>query len=226
VARYGFFDPDASLTAAVEEAAAPRELPHELKKALENGLGGRIFRWLLRKLKARHVRNALSEAQDLFQQFCVRVYVWVGRNGPSVAAPWFWRVARNLFLNHVQRELVEKRDPEQSIDWDAGDTEWLQRRLDGSTAVSRIDPWTEARLGPVVLRCIAQLPRRQQEFLYLDLVERLSGADLDTALNLHPKSRAALKAKVARNLRDKIRAELERVPEPLRRLHAKTRPES
>ena len=215
MAGYGFFDPDASLRATVEEAAAPRKLPDHLREALET-LGGRIFRWLQRQLRARNVRNAHSEAQDLFQQVCARVFAWIRRKGAGVGVPWFWTVAKNVYANHLQRELVKKRDPEQSLDWDADETAWLLGRLDGSGEIESLDYWTEARIDDLVQRCIARLPERQRQFMVLDLVIRMPAPEIGTALGLKPKLRAALKAKALRSLRDEIRRELEKGPEPRR----------
>ena len=62
-------------------------------------LGEKIFRWMLAQLRGARLGDAHAEAEDLFQNYCLRVLGSVRRVDGQLTEGWFWAVARTCFLN-------------------------------------------------------------------------------------------------------------------------------
>lgn len=182
------------LKKTVEISVSPEEF-RRLEGELEV-LGNRIFGWFVRKLSAVRVGDPHTEAEDLFQQFCLKVEQRLRRQGGEVVSGWFWAVANSALLSHLSRVLA-KQKMEVPIDG-------ILDLMTGTRTVEQVDAWPDDRIDELVQRCLKRLPARMREFLHLDLVERRPREQIVSLMGLAPKSYAANKAKAIRKLRDEI----------------------
>lgn len=196
------FDPGSSLRLTVEDALPSEDRP-VLDAPLEV-LGKRIFGWLVNKLRGVGIGDPLSEAEDAFQQLCLRVHQRLRRWGGDVSDGWFWRVANSVFLNHLDRKL-SKRKNEEALERSDEQNDHLAQALTGSVAIEQPDNLADESVDNLVLRCLDRIPPRMAELLYLDLIERLPTKAIVAKMGLEPKSFAACKAKAIMRLRDEIK---------------------
>ena len=194
-------DPNEILRSTIEEALSKKQ--EELVRLKENvdleTLGGRIHRWFERKLNG-------IDTDDLFQDYNLKVLGRLRRQGGCIKEPWFWTVARTMFINHYSRVLGKRSKEESLTRKEDGSSADLEDELAGNSILDS-NPWSESQTEEVnhlVLECITELPPRMREFLYLDLVLRLPKGEIMKFMGLEPKSFAANKAKAIKRLRESI----------------------
>ncbi len=166
------------------------QLPSDLGKSVD----ARIVRWLRSERL-----DTKAEAEEIFQDFVVRVYQRFKKDQGDVTLGWFWTVARSAYLNHLTRKVKPHRE-RQRISGDTRTT--LEGSLLGHKQVGR--ELDDKQGQDLVLSSIRELRPRYQEFLRLDLVLRLEKSEIASLMGLAPKSLAALKAKALAALKERI----------------------
>ncbi len=155
----------------------------ELMRALQAGdpdsmgvlverFGRRIFKYLLGWIKNR------EDALDLTQEVLLRVHQKAALySGEAPLGPWIFRIARNLFHDHMRKKNYKVHSAASDLD-DA---------LRYSEAPARQTPERAVFGAEISLRiheAIEKLPTRQREVVQLRLLGEMKLDDIAQAMNL------------------------------------------
>jgi len=132
----------------------------------------RIYNLAYRMLHSR------EEAEDVTQETFLNVYRSLGNFRGERLAPWIYKIASNLCLDHLRR-----RRPSVSLDERSGEDDDTAREIADRTCVPE-DEALAAALGEDIQRAIDSLPPKYRSVVVLRHIEDLPYEDIAEVLGV------------------------------------------
>lgn len=156
-----------------ELMAALRIGDDEAMRSLVERYGRRLFRYL------RSLANSHEDAMDLTQEVLVRIYEKAGLyDGRAPLIPWIFRIARNLFHDHLRKRNFKVHSAATELD---------DRDALSADAREIFDPERRAfnrQIAARVRSAIEILPTRQREVVQLRLLGEMRLEEIADLLGL------------------------------------------
>ncbi|HVS51625.1 MAG TPA: sigma-70 family RNA polymerase sigma factor [Opitutaceae bacterium] len=193
---------EAGAEKVAEAAGEDRELMARVQRGDEAALGALMERWELpvKSVVGRLVLNA-SEAEELAQETFVRVWQQRGKfRAGAEFRPWVFAIAVNLARNRLR---WWRRRPSVSLEeWSEGEEPGARSQENAGKALER------GERAAAVREAIAALPTELREAIVLFEYERLSQAEIATAVGATVKAVETRIYRAKEKLRTALRSQL------------------